>query len=125
MTSLRQKILRYAGETYHTEPEYLWMKYPGYAVLRHLDNQKWYAIVMDAEPSKIGRKGEERIDILDVKCDPAMISSLLGNEGFLPGYHMNKTAWISILLDGSVSEEKIYNLMDLSFRMTGPRESKQ
>jgi predicted DNA-binding protein (MmcQ/YjbR family) len=118
MKSMRADLLKYTKKVYHTEPEYLWIKYPGYAVFRHADNKKWYAVIMDVEPAKIGLKGEDRLDILDVKCDSVLIGSLLGEEGFLPGFHMNKTSWISILLDGTVSKEKILKLIDLSFQMT-------
>ena len=35
-----------------------------------------------------------------------MTSMIIQTFGFLPGYHMNKQHWITILLDGSVSEAK-------------------
>ena len=43
---------------------------------------------------------------MDVKCDPDMTNMIIQTYGFLPGYHMNKQHWITILLDGSVSEAK-------------------
>ena len=48
----RKTIFEYVKEKYNTEPEYLWAKYPNYAVLRHKENQKWYAIIMDIEKEK-------------------------------------------------------------------------
>lgn len=35
--------------------------------------------------------------------------------GFLPGYHMNKKYWITMLLDGTVSEAKILDFLDMSY----------
>ena len=33
-------------------------------------------------------------------------------------YHMSKTCWISVLLDGTVSEETLSFLIDVSFELT-------
>lgn len=41
--------------------------------------------------------------ILDVKADPVTAGSFLLGEGILPGYHMQKGNWITVLLDGTVS----------------------
>lgn len=40
-------------------------------------------------------------------------------NGILPAYHMNKEHWITILLDGTVSKEKICELIDISYELTG------
>lgn len=121
----RADIFRYAAERYGTEPEYLWMKYPNYAILRHADNRKWYAAVLDVPKDKLGLPGEGVVDILDIKCDPILMGSLLCAEGFLPGYHMNKENWITILLDGSVAEGEIFGLLDLSYEMTKKKARKK
>ena len=47
--------------------------------------------------------------------DPFMqiiMSLLTQTYGFLPGYHMNKKYWITMLLDGSVSEAKILDFLE-------------
>ena len=119
MSDVKDAILRYAGEQYGSQPEYLWKKYPGYAVLRHQGHAKWYAVMMNVEKSKLGLDGGGMVDILDVKCDKVLIGSLLDNKGFLPAYHMNKANWISVLLDGSVSTEEITLLLDMSYQLTG------
>lgn len=111
----RQDIFGYVKKKYGTEPEYLWERNPSYAVLRHQDNGKWYGILMDVPKNKLGLSGTDAVDILDVKCEPAMIDLLRQSPGFLPGYHMNKNHWVSILLDGTVSEGTILDLLDMSF----------
>ncbi|MCD8147635.1 MAG: MmcQ/YjbR family DNA-binding protein [Clostridiales bacterium] len=120
----RQAIFDYVKKKYGTEPEYLWMRYPSYAVLRHQDNQKWYGIVMDVPRNKLGLTGIETVDILDVKCEPLMIDLLRQSLGFLPGYHMNKSNWISILLDGTVPDDTILDLLDASFQNTMKKQKK-
>ena len=72
-----------------------------------IKTEKWYAVIMTVEKSKLGLEGKESVDIMDVKCDPDMTNMIIQTYGFLPGYHMNKQHWITILLDGSVSKAKI------------------
>ncbi|MCD8336100.1 MAG: MmcQ/YjbR family DNA-binding protein [Lachnospiraceae bacterium] len=121
----RQLLFEYTKNKYGTAPEYPWARYPSYAVLRHQDNEKWYGIVMDVSKDKLGLQGTDVVDILDVKCDPVMIDMLRQSTGFLPGYHINKTNWLSILLDGTVSDEQILDLLDLSFQMTAKKKKQR
>ena len=114
----RERVLRYARERFGSEPEYLWAKYPTYCVLRHGGNRKWYAAVMDVPRNKLGLPGTDAVEILDVKCDPRLLGSLLEAEGFLPAYHMNKSNWVTILLDGSVPDGEIQSLLALSYDLT-------
>lgn len=115
---LRKYIFDYVNKKYSSEPEYLWLKYPGYAVLRNKDNSKWYAVIMNVERNRLKVGGTDMVDVLDVKCDKALIGSLLGRKGYIPAYHMNKSNWISVLLDGSVSKKDITYLIDLSYELT-------
>jgi len=53
-----------------------------------------------------------------------MIGSLLNEKGFFPAYHMSKSSWITIALDGSVDNEKIKWLIDISYALTASKKSK-
>ncbi len=110
----REEIYEYVKKQYGTVPEYLWKESPESAVLRH-PNGKWYAVLMQVEKSKLGLEGDTKVDIIDVKCDPDMVGLLTETYGFLPGYHMNKKYWITMLLDGTVSEAKILDFLDMSY----------
>ena len=112
----REELFDYVKKRYGTNPEYLWKSDPHSAVLRH-KNGKWYAILMKIETSKLGLGDERTIDIINVKCDPDMAAVLTQANGFLPGYHMNKRHWITILLDGTVTEEKILDFLDRSYEL--------
>ena len=114
----RRTVFDYAKETYGTEPEYLWEKFPESAVLRHDSNKKWYAAVLDVRRSKLGLEGDDVVDILDVKCEPMLIGSLVEKDGYFKAYHMNKEKWITVILDGTVPEEEIFGLIDLSYELT-------
>ncbi len=118
--SYRNQILQTALKRYGTEPEYPWGKYPGHAVLRHLDNKKWYALLMNIPMEKLGLPGGA-VDVMNIKLEPLLIGSLRMQKGFLPAYHMNKENWLTVLLDGTVVFEKIVKLLDMSFELTGGR----
>ncbi len=72
---------------------------------------------MKVPREKLGIDGEGEVGILNVKCEPEMVHSLSQAEGFLPGYHMNKEHWLSILLDGTVEEIKILDFLDRSYEL--------
>ena len=123
----KEEIFEYVKKQYGTVPEYLWAQSPDNAVLRH-KNGKWYAVVMTVEKSKLGLEGKDPVDIMDVKCDPDMTNMIIQTYGFLPGYHMNKQHWITILLDGSVSEAKTLDFLDMSYDLidgAGRKEEKK
>ena len=121
MTISRDDVLRYAKQRYGTEPEYLWVKYPTYAVLRHSGNRKWYALLGDVVASRVGMDGEAKVDVLNVKCEPDIIEFLLQQDGIVPAYHMNKKNWISVILSSTIEPEKIFGLLDNSYKLTQKR----
>lgn len=77
---------------------------------------------MEVGREKLGLAGDGPIEIINLKCDPGLVGSLRGKPGFHPAYHMNKEKWITVRLDGSVPEEEIKKLVDLSYQLTGPRK---
>lgn len=117
----RSELETYITETYHASAEYPWLKYPNYAVFRHRNNQKWFAVIMDVPRNKLGMPGETLLDVVNFKSNPILIGSLLGEPGFFPAYHMNKDWWITAALDGTVSEDKIKMLLDISYQATAPK----
>ena len=108
-------------DTYGAVAEYMWEKYPAFAVYRHHNNKKWFAVIMEIPKSKIGLKDDGLVNVVNLKCDPLLIGSLLLEDGIHKGYHMNKNYWITLCLDGSVDEEKIKWLLDMSFDLTATK----
>ena len=41
----------------------------------------------------------------------------------VPAYHMNKRHWVSIILDGSMSEEQVFQLIAESYKLSQSRRS--
>lgn len=117
MRSLRKELLDYAKSTYGTDAEYPWEIAPDYAVLRHR-NGKWYGVIMDIHPSKIGLQDETKIDVINVKCDQFLISTFLSRNGYFPPYHMTKSSnWITVSLDGKVDIEQVKFMLDMSYEI--------
>ena len=102
--------------------DFPWADEPDFAVLRHAENKKWFALVMAVPKEKLGLPGRENLPVVNLKCDPLLIGTLLRDEGIFPAYHMNKTHWITVALDGSAADETIKMLVDLSFSLTAPRK---
>ena len=61
------------------------------------------------------------VDVVDVKCGPLLMGSYRGLPGLLPGYHMNKNHWITILLDGSAEDSLIRELTEISYDLTNTK----
>lgn len=114
----RKELESYIIENYNVEPDYPWVKYPNYEVFRHRGSRKWFALIMEIRSAKLGLPGEGMLDILNLKCDPLLIGSLRTAPGFFPAYHMNKESWITLALDGSVPEDQIKALLDMSYELT-------
>lgn len=71
---------------------------------------------------KLGLRGTEPLDVVNFKCDPILIGSLRGEPGIFPAYHMNKEQWLTAALDGSVSDEQIKMLLDMSYEATASKK---
>ena len=95
----RERMAQYIQERYAAEPEHLWARYPNYAVFRQSASRKWFAVILDVARKSLDLPGDGTADIMDLKCGPLMVGSLLAQDGFLPAYHMSKSSWISVLMD--------------------------
>ena len=115
---IRKELESYIADKYGVEPEYPWQSAPTFAVFRHSNNKKWFAVIMTITKDKLGFDSRENIDVVNLKCDQLLMGSVLKEQGIFPAYHMSKTHWISVALDGSAQEDKVKWLLDLSFDLT-------
>ena len=55
---------------------------------------------------------------ISLKCDPDFALALRDKyPAVIPGYHMNKRHWNTIILDGSVPEEEVLGMIDDSYAL--------
>ena len=114
----RSQLAIYLADTYSTQGEHLFAKYPSFLVFRHNGNRKWFAVIMDIPRKNLGLTGEDEISVVNLKCDTRLIGVFREEAGIFPGWHMNKANWLSVALDGTVEDEKIKFLVDMSYELT-------
>lgn len=115
----------YVMEQYGVRPDCPWPEYPSNEVFRHGGSRKWFALVMQVPRAKLGLEGEGDIDVVNLKCHPAMIGTITDESGIFPAYHMSKAHWVSAALDGSADEETLLALLDMSFSMTAEKKKRR
>lgn len=72
---------------------------------------------------KVGGKIFAIIDIelfesVNLKCEPERAAELRERySGIVPGYHMNKNHWNTVMFDGTVSDKLVLELVDNSYEL--------
>ena len=120
--TLRGQLFDHVKKKYKAEPEYLWMRFPDYAIFRHADNEKWFGLVMVIPRRKLGMDVDDIVDIFNVKLsDPLLVDILIQQPGYFRGYHISRGNWVSILLDGSVPFDDICRWLEESYLTTASK----
>ena len=114
-----KRIMALVQEKYGNQLEYLWEKSPDTAVLRHEDNQKWYAILMRIPWDRLDKGRDGLVESVNLKHD--QVADLLSLMGIYPAFHMNKRYWISLPLDDTLTDEKVLELFDRSWFLTSKK----
>jgi len=108
----------YIEKNYGVTGECLWEKYPSFTAFRHGGNRKWFAVVMEIPKSKLILGESGTIPVVNLKCDTRLIGSFREETGIFPAYHMSKAHWLTVALDGSVPEDKLLFLLEMSYDLT-------
>ena len=114
----RQELAAWLTDTYRTSGEHLFARYPSFLVYRHPGSKKWFAVLMDIPKKNLGLAEAGEISVVNLKCDTRLIGSFRMEPGIFPGWHMNKAHWLTVALDGTVNEETIRFLVDMSYELT-------
>ena len=114
-----KRIMALVQEKYGNQLEYLWEKSPDTAVLRHEDNQKWYAILMRIPWDRLDKGREGLVEAVNLKHD--QVADLLSQNGIYPAFHMNKSYWISLPLDDTLTDEMVLELFERSWFLTSKK----
>ena len=117
----KQQFLEYCLDTYGTSPDYPFDEDFETAVLRHMDNRKWYAIIMKVSRRKFDFDSDEVIDVVNLKLPTEMFGSFGVADGVYPAYHMNKLHWISVLLPDA-PDDVVQFLVNVSFEATRKKQ---
>ena len=114
LAPIRRKIIKLCL----SYPDY-YEDYPfsddNWCVIRHRSNKKIFAWIFEKD---------EQI-WLNVKCDPEWIQFWRDAfESVIPAYHMNKKHWNSIILDDTIPENDINQMVGISFDLTKPKNKR-
>ena len=74
--NLSNDVISYIKNKYGDELEYLWDKFPSYAVVRNKHNKKWYALIAKIEKNKLIGDSKELIWILNLRCDSDIVDGI-------------------------------------------------
>ncbi len=110
-----KELIAAVKDFYGDELEFLWEKFSGNAVWRRKDNKKWYAAVLSVSKRKLGFDSDEIAEVIDLRIQPEKLEDLIDNKNYFPAYHMNKKHWFTIILDGSVPLDVIFDYLQNSY----------
>lgn len=117
-TNIKEKLIQYISQKYQAKVERPWEKYPNYVTFKTPYSDKWFAIMMDIEQTKLDNSNQHHIvNVMNVKQDPNDIPSIIDNTHYFSAYHMSKKSWISIVLDQTIHLDELYALIDKSFQL--------
>jgi predicted DNA-binding protein (MmcQ/YjbR family) len=73
-----------------------------------LNNKVFLLVPLDTNPLQF-----------NVKCDPEKAIELRETypEAVLPGFHMNKKHWNTVIADGTLSKKQLLEMVDESYRL--------
>lgn len=118
MNLIRQELIDFILKKYRVIGDNPWAKYPEFIVFRHIENKKWFGLIMTISRDKLGLPGAGDVDVINIKTDSVVIGGFRKQQGILPAYHMNKSNWATVLLDGTVPIKDIKFLLNVSFELT-------
>lgn len=125
-TTLRGQLEAYAKKKYRAQPEQLPFSREDYAIFRHPDSGKWFAVFIVKPRTDFGLAGDGDAEIVSLKIhDPLLADMLLQQPGYLRGYPNAKWNWVSIVLDGTVPFEDICQWLDESYAATVSKAKNQ
>lgn len=104
-------------EKYGDYPEFLWEKFQGSGIFRNPQTKKWYCAILDVDRSKLQKNKKGLIEVINLKLNPDDIQILIEQPHFYPAYHMNKKYWVSIILDETVKDKIIMDLIEKSHNL--------
>ena len=123
------RLVQHLKEKFADDFDHPFAKYPQYASFRHPANNKWYALVFPLKLDKLDSQAkpltesdlQRETEVINIKIDKKDLDDLLKKPGIYPSYHMNKQSWISLLMDDSLPDKEVFDLVETSRDLVGPK----
>lgn len=111
----REEVIKYCLTYKNTIEDYPFRD-TNWCVIRHKDNKKIFAWIFN-------REGNVWVN---VKCMPEWRDFWRNAfSSVIPAFHLNKTHWNSIILDGTVPDDDIKRMIGESYDLTKKKEHKK
>lgn len=105
----REDIIKYSLNLQNTYEDYPFPDDNTSVTMKHLENKKWFALIMNVN-NKL---------YLNVKTNPEYSELLRNSYSYIiPGYHMNKEHWNTIIVDDKVDTSLVEELIKQSYELT-------
>ena len=114
-------LVEFIREKFSDEPEFLWEKYPNFAIFRRKDNRKWYALIANIPKKYLKLGGAEEIEILNLRVEPEELDKIFDGEKYFRGWHMNKKSWLTVRLDETLTDEELCRRLEKSYRLAAKK----
>ena len=118
--SQSNRITNKIKEKYDIDPEFLFASSPGFGVFRNKSNKKWFGMIMNLPKNKIIGYLKEEIEVMNLKLANDNNGYKI-EEGIYPAYHMIKKYWASIILDDTLSDEEVMELIEISYNLVNSK----
>ena len=115
------KLIEHIREHFDGAPEFLWEKYPNYAVFRRADSRKWYALIARVPKKYLQLDGDGELEILNVRIEPAELDKIFDGQKYFRGWHMNKRSWLTVRLDDVLSDDELFARLEQSYRLASKK----
>ena len=115
------KLIEYIRKKFSDEPEFLWEKYPNFAIFRRKDNRKWYALIANVPKKYLKLGGDEEFEILNLRVEPEELNRIFDGEKYFRGWHMNKKSWLTLRLDETLTFEEISARLEKSYQLAAKK----
>ena len=112
-------------DRYSVKPDFPWgtEAYRDAGTFRHADSGKWFALIMNVRRGVLTKDGDDTpVDVMNLKVDPVKAQDVLKIPGVYPAYHMNHKQWISVMLDGTIADGGVMELVGMSFDLTSNKK---
>ncbi len=115
------RLVEFIQKNFADAPEFLWEKFPNYAVFRRKDNRKWYAVIMSVPRNKLGLDGAEELEIVNLRVEPQELDKIFDGEKYFRGWHMNKKSWLTLRLDETLTDAEISARLTKSYELAAKK----
>ncbi len=117
-----KRISVWINEMFHENVVKLKSETNAYAYQNKENDKKYVVIYQLTHPDE---KQNKKLEILNVKTNPEDVISYLNREGFYPAWHQSKKTWVSVILDDSLTDEMIQDLISASRGFTLSKKVEQ